>query len=55
MMSSDYADWSDVRARGRESDPRSAGEQEVSKAAARERRGAYVRGHQLAKCAPRPG
>lgn len=48
-MSSDYAEWSDVRARGRDADPRSAGEQVDGKAAARERREAYVRGHQLAE------
>jgi DNA-binding XRE family transcriptional regulator len=48
-MSSGYADWSDVRSRGREADPRTAGEQAVGKAATRERREAYVRGHQLAE------
>jgi DNA-binding XRE family transcriptional regulator len=48
-MSSGYAEWSDVRARGREADPRSAGEQVAGKGAARERREAYVRGHQLAE------
>jgi DNA-binding XRE family transcriptional regulator len=48
-MSSGYAEWSDVKARGREADPRSAGEQAAGKAAARERREAYVRGHQLAE------
>jgi DNA-binding XRE family transcriptional regulator len=48
-MSGGYAKWSDVRARGREADSRTAGEQAVGKAAARERREAYVRGHQLAE------
>jgi DNA-binding XRE family transcriptional regulator len=48
-MSSGYAKWSDVRAKGREADPRPAGEQAAGKVAARERRGAYVRGHQLAE------
>ena len=48
-MSSGYAKWDEVRARGREADPRTAGEQAAGKAAARERREAYVRGHQLAE------
>jgi DNA-binding XRE family transcriptional regulator len=48
-MSSDYANWSDVRARGQEADPRTSDEQSAGKAAARERREAYVRGHQLAE------
>lgn len=48
-MSSGYAKWSDVRARGRAADPRTSEEQAVGKAAARERREAYVRGHQLAE------
>jgi DNA-binding XRE family transcriptional regulator len=48
-MSSDYASWSDVRARGQEADPRTSSEQSAGKAAARERREAYVRGHQLAE------
>ncbi len=48
-MSSGYAKWSDVRAQGREVDPRAAGAQAAGKAAARERREAYVRGHQLAE------
>jgi DNA-binding XRE family transcriptional regulator len=47
-MSRSYAKWSDVRASGREADPRSSEEQAAGKAAARERREAYVRGHQLA-------
>jgi DNA-binding XRE family transcriptional regulator len=48
-MSSDYARWSEVRASGREADPRTAEERETGKAAARERREAYVRGYQLAE------
>jgi DNA-binding XRE family transcriptional regulator len=48
-MSSDYANWSDVRARGQEADPRTSDEQSAGKATARERREAYVRGHQLAE------
>ena len=48
-MSREYAKWSDVRARGREADPRTVGEQAAGKVAARERRAAYVRGHQLAE------
>jgi DNA-binding XRE family transcriptional regulator len=48
-MSSDYANWSDVRATGQEADPRTSDEQSAGKAAARERREAYVRGHQLAE------
>jgi DNA-binding XRE family transcriptional regulator len=48
-MSSDYAKWSDVKARGRAADTRTSEEQSASKSAARERREAYVRGHQLAE------
>jgi DNA-binding XRE family transcriptional regulator len=48
-MSSGYAKWSDVKARGQEADPRTSEEQSVGKAAAREHREAYVRGHQLAE------
>ena len=48
-MSSGYAKWSDVKAKGREADPRTSEEQAAGKAAARERREAYVRGHQLAE------
>jgi DNA-binding XRE family transcriptional regulator len=46
---SGYARWSDVRAEGRAADSRTAEEQAVGKAVARERREAYVRGHQLAE------
>jgi DNA-binding XRE family transcriptional regulator len=48
-MSSDYAKWSEVKARGREADPRSAEDQVAGKRMASERREAYVRGHQLAE------
>jgi DNA-binding XRE family transcriptional regulator len=48
-MSSGYAKWDDVKAKGREADPRTADDQATGKAAARERREAYVRGHQLAE------
>jgi DNA-binding XRE family transcriptional regulator len=48
-MSSGYAKWNDVQARGQEADPRTSEEQAAGKAAARERREAYVRGHQLAE------
>ncbi len=48
-MSRSYVRWSDVRARGREADSRTAEEQAAGKAAAGERLEAYVRGHQLAE------
>ena len=48
-MSSGYARWSDVKARGRAADPRTSEEQSAGKAVAQERREAYVRGHQLAE------
>ena len=48
-MNSSYSKWSDVRAKGRAADPRTGEEQAAGKAAARERREAYVRGHQLAE------
>jgi len=48
-MSSGYARWTDARAQGRAADPRTADDQAAGKAAARERREAYVRGHQLAE------
>ena len=48
-MSSGYAKWSDVKANGHAADPRTSDEQAAAKAAARERREAYVRGHQLAE------
>jgi DNA-binding XRE family transcriptional regulator len=48
-MSSGYAKWSDVKAKGRAADPRTGEDQATGKTAARERREAYVRGHQLAE------
>lgn len=48
-MNSGYIKWSEVRARGREADARSAQEQAARKAEARARREAHVRGHQLAE------
>jgi len=48
-MSRGYSKWSDVKAEGRAFDPRASDEQAAGKAAARERREAYVRGHQLAE------
>jgi DNA-binding XRE family transcriptional regulator len=46
---SSYSGWDDVKAKGRAADPRTAEEQAAGKAAARERREAYTRGHQLAE------
>lgn len=54
-MNSAYAEWSEVRARGREADPRTAHERAAGKAAARERREAYVCGHHLAELRARLG
>ncbi len=48
-MSSDYAKWGEVRARGRAADPRTADGQAAGKADARERGEGYVRGHQMAE------
>jgi len=48
-MSSGYARWSAVGARGHAADPQTSAEQAAGKAAARERWEAYVRGHQLAE------
>jgi hypothetical protein len=48
-MSDSYPKWSNVKARGRSADPRTHSEQAARKAAARERREAYLRGHQLAE------
>lgn len=48
-MSSGYVKWNDVRAKGRAADTRTSQEQSAGKAPARERREAYVRGHQLAE------
>jgi len=48
-MSDGYSRWSDVKARGRAADPRTEDEKSTARTAARERREAYVRGHQLAE------
>jgi DNA-binding XRE family transcriptional regulator len=48
-MNSGYGKWNDVKAKGREADPRTRQDQAAGKAGARERREAYVRGHQLAE------
>jgi DNA-binding XRE family transcriptional regulator len=48
-MSGSYSKWSDVKATGRALDPRTGEKQAAGKAAAGERREAYVRGHQLAE------
>jgi DNA-binding XRE family transcriptional regulator len=46
---SSYSKWSDVKARARAVDSWTGEEQAAGKAAAREGREAYVRGHQLAE------
>jgi DNA-binding XRE family transcriptional regulator len=48
-MSESYSRWSEVKAKGRAADLRTTAERAAGKAAARERREAYVRGHQLAE------
>jgi DNA-binding XRE family transcriptional regulator len=48
-MSDSHSKWSDVKARGRASDRRTGDKQALGKAAARDRRQVYVRGHQLAE------
>jgi DNA-binding XRE family transcriptional regulator len=48
-MSGSYSAWDEVKARGQATDPRTAEDQAAGKAAAREHREAYVRGHQLAE------
>ncbi|MGH3433410.1 MAG: hypothetical protein ACRDQB_11310, partial [Thermocrispum sp.] len=48
-MSTEYAKWRDVKAKARELDARSDAERAEGAAIARERRDAYVRGHQLAE------
>ena len=45
----EYAKWSDVKGKARAVDPRPDAERAAGKQAARERREAYVRGHQLAE------
>ncbi|MDR2983754.1 MAG: hypothetical protein LBV34_02840 [Nocardiopsaceae bacterium] len=46
-MSPSYSKWTDVKAKGRAADPRTADERAAGKLAARERREAYVRGQHL--------
>jgi DNA-binding XRE family transcriptional regulator len=48
-MGDSYSKWSDVKAKASEIDPRTGEGQAAGKAAAREHREAYVRGHQLAE------
>ena len=48
-MSESYSKWSDVKAKGRALDLRPGEEQAAGQEAARERREAFVRGHQLAE------
>ncbi len=48
-MSTKYVKWTDVKAKARELDPRTDAERAAGQAAARERREAFVRGHQLAE------
>lgn len=48
-MSTEYVKWSDVKTKARALDPRTDIERDVAAATARERREAYVRGHQLAE------
>ena len=48
-MNEGYPKWSDVRARGRDADPRSPAEQAEGKEVAKERHEAYIRGGQLAE------
>jgi DNA-binding XRE family transcriptional regulator len=48
-MSSSYPKWSDVKARAEALDSRTSEQKAAGKAAAREHRQAYVRGHQLAE------
>jgi DNA-binding XRE family transcriptional regulator len=48
-MNNSYSKWSDVKAESGAVDPRTGEERAAGKAAARERREAYVRGHQLAE------
>lgn len=48
-MSPEYVKWSDVKAKARALDRRTDAEREAAAATVRERREAYVRGHQLAE------
>jgi DNA-binding XRE family transcriptional regulator len=54
-MSIEYSKWSDVKAKARALDPRTEAEREAGAAKVRERREAYVRGHQLAEMRKAPG
>lgn len=48
-MTGKFSSWTDVKAKAAAADPRTTTEREVGRAAAAERREAYVRGHQLAE------
>jgi len=48
-MGAEFANWNDVKAKGRAVDPRLADERTAAKSLASERHAAYVRGHQLAE------
>jgi DNA-binding XRE family transcriptional regulator len=48
-LSTKYVKWTDVKAKAREHDRRTVAERDAGQAAARERREAFVRGHQLAE------
>lgn len=48
-MSTEHVTWTEVKAKARDLDRRTDAERAAGKAAARERREAYVRGHQLAE------
>ncbi|TLF75977.1 helix-turn-helix domain-containing protein [Nocardia cyriacigeorgica] len=48
-MSSEFVKWSDTKAKARALDSRTEAERTEGKARARDRREAYVRGHQLAE------
>ncbi|GAA1137914.1 helix-turn-helix domain-containing protein [Kribbella jejuensis] len=49
MTMNGYSKWEDVKAKAQAADSRSPAERAAGKQAARERREAYVRGHQLAE------
>lgn len=46
-MNDSYSKWSDVRAKGRAADPRTAAEQAVGRTLAKDRHEDYIRGHLL--------
>ena len=48
-MTTECASWADVKTKARAFDPRNEAEQAAGAASARDRREAYVRGHQLAE------